>query len=169
MFRGSVKGTGYPPHSPFPHSLPLPCFTVCHHIATGVYLQCLSCTWLESPPTHARRVPENKQQRLIDVWGCCVVSTENAAFWDVRPRVLVHKCRRSGAMSYPSFHGILIYWSWRMCLPHTHLYCTYQITRVNIIEDIHLQCKFPFMYFLLYHSMLHDRSFLRRRYTNQTN
>jgi len=40
MFRGSVKGTGYPLHSPVSPSLPLPCLTVCHHISTGVY--CLS-------------------------------------------------------------------------------------------------------------------------------
>ena len=37
MFRGSVKSTGYPLHSPFSTSLPLPCVTVCHHISTGVY------------------------------------------------------------------------------------------------------------------------------------
>ena len=37
MFRGSVKGTGYPPHSPVSPSLPLPCVTVCHHISTGLY------------------------------------------------------------------------------------------------------------------------------------
>ena len=37
MFRGSVKGTGYPLHSPVSSSLPLPCVTVCHHISTGVY------------------------------------------------------------------------------------------------------------------------------------
>ena len=37
MFRGSVKGTGYPLHSPVSPSLPLPCVTVCHHISTGVY------------------------------------------------------------------------------------------------------------------------------------
>jgi len=36
MFRGSVKGTGYPLHSPV--SLPLPRVTVCHSISTGVYL-----------------------------------------------------------------------------------------------------------------------------------
>ena len=36
MFRGSVKGTGYPLHSPFSPSLPLPFVTVCHHISTGV-------------------------------------------------------------------------------------------------------------------------------------
>ena len=37
MFRGSVKCTGYPFHSPVSPSLPLPCVTVCHHISTGVY------------------------------------------------------------------------------------------------------------------------------------
>jgi len=36
MFRGSVKGTGYPLHSPVSPSLPLPCVTVCHHISTGL-------------------------------------------------------------------------------------------------------------------------------------
>ena len=37
-FRGSVKGTGYPLHSPVSPSLPHACVTVCHHISTGVYL-----------------------------------------------------------------------------------------------------------------------------------
>jgi hypothetical protein len=36
MLRGSVKGTGYPLHSPVSPSLPLPCVTVCHHISTGL-------------------------------------------------------------------------------------------------------------------------------------
>ena len=38
MFRGSVKGTGYPLHSPVPPSLPLPCVTVCLHVSTGFFL-----------------------------------------------------------------------------------------------------------------------------------
>ena len=38
MFRGSVKNTGYPLHSPVSPSLPLPYVTVCHHISTGLYL-----------------------------------------------------------------------------------------------------------------------------------
>jgi hypothetical protein len=37
MFRGSVKSTGYPLHSPVSPSLPLPCVTVCHHISIGLY------------------------------------------------------------------------------------------------------------------------------------
>ena len=38
MFRDSVKGTGYPLHSPVSPSFPLPCVTVCHHISTGLYI-----------------------------------------------------------------------------------------------------------------------------------
>jgi hypothetical protein len=38
MFRGSVKSSGYPLHSPVSPSLPLPCVTVCHHISTEIYL-----------------------------------------------------------------------------------------------------------------------------------
>jgi hypothetical protein len=37
MFRGSVKCTGHPLHSPVSPSLPHPCVTVCRHISTGVY------------------------------------------------------------------------------------------------------------------------------------
>ena len=36
-FRGSVKGTGNPLHSPVPPSLPLPCVTVCHRVSPGLY------------------------------------------------------------------------------------------------------------------------------------
>jgi len=36
MFRGSVKSTVYPLHSPASPSLPLLCVTVCHHISTGL-------------------------------------------------------------------------------------------------------------------------------------
>jgi len=48
MFRGSVKGTGYPIHSPVSPSLPLPCVTVFRHVSTVLYHnitpQCLYCT-----------------------------------------------------------------------------------------------------------------------------
>jgi hypothetical protein len=39
MFRGSVKSTGYPLHSPVSTSLLLPCATVCHHVSTRLYKQ----------------------------------------------------------------------------------------------------------------------------------
>jgi hypothetical protein len=45
MFRGSVKSTGYPLHSPVSLSLPLPWVTVCHHISTGVYSSYLFELW----------------------------------------------------------------------------------------------------------------------------
>jgi hypothetical protein len=49
MFRGSVKGTGYPLHSPVSFSLPLPCVTVCHHISNGLYLLMMG---LDTPETY---------------------------------------------------------------------------------------------------------------------
>jgi hypothetical protein len=39
MFRGSVKSTGYPLHSPDSPSLPLPCATVCHQVSNALYSQ----------------------------------------------------------------------------------------------------------------------------------
>jgi len=44
MFRGSLKCTGYPLHSPVSPSIPLPCvtvchhFEVCHHVSSGHYV-----------------------------------------------------------------------------------------------------------------------------------
>jgi hypothetical protein len=37
MFRGSVKSTGYPLHSPVSPSRPHPCLTVCHQISNALY------------------------------------------------------------------------------------------------------------------------------------
>jgi hypothetical protein len=39
-FQGSVKGTGYPLHSPVSPSLPRPCITMCHHVSMELYLHC---------------------------------------------------------------------------------------------------------------------------------
>jgi len=44
MFRGSVKSTGYPLHSPVSPSVFPPCVTVCHHILTGLY-EFMSCLY----------------------------------------------------------------------------------------------------------------------------
>jgi len=46
MFRGSVKSTGYPLHSPVSPSLPVSCVTVCHHISAGVY------NWINTSVIH---------------------------------------------------------------------------------------------------------------------
>jgi len=48
-FRGSVKGAGYPLHSPVSPSLLLPCVTVCHHISTGVYSLLLEAASITAP------------------------------------------------------------------------------------------------------------------------
>jgi len=45
-FRGSVKSTGYPLHSPVSPSLSLPCVTVCHHVSTGLYRYALTALHL---------------------------------------------------------------------------------------------------------------------------
>ena len=47
MFRGTVKGTGYPLYSTVSPSLPIPCATVCHHNLTGI---CISRRILAPPP-----------------------------------------------------------------------------------------------------------------------
>ena len=64
MFRGSVKSTSYPLHSPVSPSLPLPSVTVCHHISTGLYhMRALSGKHLyfaklaKCLPGHCDRVP----------------------------------------------------------------------------------------------------------------
>jgi hypothetical protein len=58
MFRGSVKGTGYPLHSPVSPTLPLPCVIVCHHISTGLYHQKGKATPLQAwtGPEGSRRL-----------------------------------------------------------------------------------------------------------------
>jgi hypothetical protein len=54
MFQGSMKGTGYPLHSPVSPLFPLPCVTVCHHVSTGLYhkLRCVEIKsifhWIDS-------------------------------------------------------------------------------------------------------------------------
>jgi hypothetical protein len=57
MFRGSVKGTGNPLHSPVSPSLPLPCVNVCHHVSTGLYFQQL----------HDRLLPQLCNSALSDI------------------------------------------------------------------------------------------------------
>jgi hypothetical protein len=64
MFRGSVKGTGYPLHSPVSRSLPLPCVTVRHHISTGL-LTCFHTVWVFCPKVAGSAAPLP--------WGCSFV------------------------------------------------------------------------------------------------
>ena len=68
MFQGSVKGTGYPLHSPVSPSLPFPCVTVCHHISTGVYLNKVSVRQREREREKER---ERERRRSISFKGAC--------------------------------------------------------------------------------------------------
>ena len=55
MFRGSVKSTGYPLHSPVSPSLPVLCVILCHHFSTGVY------TYFVTPQNRAlRQITQHK-------------------------------------------------------------------------------------------------------------
>ena len=67
MFRGSVKGIGYPLHSPVSPSLPLPYVTVCHHISTGLYYRegrYLDCVYECLSPDGAVRKCKNELLRV---------------------------------------------------------------------------------------------------------
>ena len=61
MFRGTVKGTGYPLHSPVTPSLPLPCVTVCHHISKTVYLPVGQTILYENSPVQNGDVTQRKE------------------------------------------------------------------------------------------------------------
>jgi len=89
MFRGSVKSTGYPLHSPLSPTLPLPCVTVCRHFSTGVYILSTFRDNLSSPkwsvgPRKSRRIIllEDGAERLsrhvskISTDQCCVKTPE---------------------------------------------------------------------------------------------
>jgi len=59
MFRGSVKGTGYPLHSPVFPSLSLLCVTMCHHISTGLY-GCVHTNRVVSGPIQSNQTLESR-------------------------------------------------------------------------------------------------------------
>jgi len=70
MFRGSVKSTGCPLHSPVSSSLPLPCVTVCRHVSTGLYLiyHVITIPWMYEPKRKVSPVKAMKAYRGIEVW-----------------------------------------------------------------------------------------------------
>ena len=68
MFRGSVKCTGYPLHSPVYPSLPLPCFTVCHHISTEVYFL-TDCKWTSPFKSAGASVQSTTGSRGVRISG----------------------------------------------------------------------------------------------------
>jgi hypothetical protein len=69
MFRGSVKSTGYPPHSPVFPSLPLPCVTVYHHVSTGLYRD--SFPWVKAAELVVDR---SSSAEVKNEWSCTSVT-----------------------------------------------------------------------------------------------
>ena len=76
MFRGSVKGTGYPLHSPVSPSLPHSCGTVCHHISTALYQEYLlgvkaasAKGWQPYPPP-SPPLCRLSSLNLMELWAC---------------------------------------------------------------------------------------------------
>ena len=84
MFRGNVKGTGYPLHSPIFPSLFLSCVTVCNHVSTGIYLLSSSCgqktkvqdnrqIFTKSPYICSRfRVHDTLFQKVATITNSCI-------------------------------------------------------------------------------------------------
>jgi hypothetical protein len=67
-FRGSVKCTVYPLHSPVSPSLRPPCVTVCHHVSAGLYYACSTETHVASTillHSSSGHILETKQQLSI--------------------------------------------------------------------------------------------------------
>jgi len=54
MFRGSVKSTVYPFHSPVSPSIAILCVAACHHISTGLY-QAFLAVWRLPPSVRNRK------------------------------------------------------------------------------------------------------------------
>ena len=69
MFRGGVKGTGYPLHSPVSPSLPLPCIAMCHHVSTWLYLLCM---WVTEKLCSFFLWPDFRHDLRIEMYVCTV-------------------------------------------------------------------------------------------------
>ena len=111
-FRGGVKGTGYPLHSPVSPSLPLPCVTVCHQVSIELYLSvghgASSASGARSPLTDMKgRCPYTAQAFAESRCGCCcgfgsgegltTPHREHLMIWEVfqKPRTWTYHLERS--------------------------------------------------------------------------
>jgi len=78
MFRGSVKSTGYPLHSPVSPSVLLPCFSVCLHISTGLYLSCWTIAYARRPSSIQGKNKKSGwpsiNMKLYAFWLCLISS-----------------------------------------------------------------------------------------------
>ena len=77
MFRASVKGTGYPLHSPVSPSLPLPCVAICRHISTGVH-------HFSDESTASIFTVDAREVRLFHI-SCALIPLARAGIWLLSP------------------------------------------------------------------------------------
>ena len=80
MFRGCVKCTGYPLHSPVSPLLPHPCSTVCHHISTGLYYT----EWAPGP-VRTRREENFQPLPRSSPAKACLPSHSRLPWWLSKP------------------------------------------------------------------------------------
>jgi len=77
MFRGSVKSTGYPLHSPVSPSLPIPCVTVCHHISTGLYSISARLILLDIAVQVSASTPSSLATAFLECAFVCTLALSN--------------------------------------------------------------------------------------------
>ena len=115
MFRGRVKSTGYPRHSPVSPSLPFPCVTVCHHISTGPYI-------------HTRK-DDGCRPREIKPSGI--------AGWDTKP--ICHLLAGPPTSFFPANHKCFQYDFFSFCKKVAIIYL---LTRHEICDEEHQTATF---------------------------
>jgi hypothetical protein len=88
-FRGSMKSTGYPLHSPVSPSLPLPCVTVFHRISTGLYFPCWHC-WSELFRSHCADVCTSMSYTSICRTKTKQMAKPDGLFYKIKAKVRVY-------------------------------------------------------------------------------
>jgi len=149
MFRGSVKGAGYPLHSSVSPSIPVPCVTVCHHISTGVYndrrLRCCdqcSAFWIKKQCTRNTEILRNTQSFVCRTTGLKSVSLRNVLWSATSTDVFsitsaFKKC--TGGDQFPSFTSMLFMQTARFKIHHN--YTRSYGANVSSFQITHFPCN----------------------------
>jgi len=100
MFRGSVKSTGYPLHSPVSPSLPHSWVTVCHYISIGVYSMFAHCLIKDI-------IFRRKKKEMVDMkrvfWFCLQLLFEPILILRINQRDKTTNLHRSSCKIYSLF------------------------------------------------------------------
>jgi len=105
MFRGSVKSTGYPLHSPVSPSLPLPGVTVCHQVSNALYQQWFRYTFpgtQQGVPTDLLLIVTFPRTYTVHTERtCCFSYLEFHHFhWSISTRYFRNACRTAKSNYY---------------------------------------------------------------------